>query len=295
MNDNDIAELTRSLGLPASSIWTEINSRRGKSVWRVDCPDGSFAARILRPGKDESAEHEQDIMAMARGAGLPVAAVRAVSKLQTRPVLLIEWTAGRALTDEIHARPWTARRLGEFFGEQQAILHRAEIVQSPTRDWVDFFGTVDPAMRVRLERTQTRSSLIHLDYYPANLVFKAGAISGILDWTNAHFGDPRADLARTWTLLRLVFRSGRRHPVRRLADDLFARGWWRGYVRSAGPQDEMPLFLAWAVAGLLRAKIREEAATGDRCERIALARLAQRFRYQADLPQIEVEALLEQP
>lgn len=294
MDEADIAELTKSLGLPRSATWKQMVARRGKSVWRVDCGDRSFAVRIFRPGEDESTRHEQSVMAVARSAGLPVAAVRATSRLETRPVLLLDWCAGRVLDDELHARPWAARRLGEIFGEQQARLHRAETVQTQTQDWVDFFGLVDATMRDRLERAQTRSSLIHLDYYPANLTCEAGAISGILDWTNARVGDARADLARTWTILRLVFRSGRRHPLRRLAEDMFARGWWRGYVRIAGPQDEMPLFLAWAVSGLLRMKMHRETVAGDRSELVALARLAQHFRQKAELPQIAVEALLEQ-
>ena len=56
----------------------------------------------------------------------------------------------------------------------------------------------------------------------------------------------------------------------------------------------MPLFLAWAVSGLLRMKMHRETVAGDRSELVALARLAQHFRQKAELPQIAVEALLEQ-
>ena len=46
--------------------------------------------------------------------------------------------------------------------------------------------------------------LLHLDYHPLNVLGEAGAISGVLDWTNADGGDPRADVARTGAILRFL-------------------------------------------------------------------------------------------
>jgi hypothetical protein len=195
-----------------------------------------------------------------------------------RPVLLLEWTSGRELTREIHNRPWSALRLGKLFGEQQAEIHQSPLEGAPSADWIDCFGPVDAPMRRRLEQVQQHPALIHLDYYPANLIFESGRLSGILDWTNARIGDPRADLARTWALMTFLFRAGRRHPVRRLSDDLFARGWWRAYERTAGTQDEVALFRAWALFGLIREKGRRREP--------ALERLERELREQAGLPPV---------
>jgi aminoglycoside phosphotransferase len=294
MLDGDTSELTSKLGLPHSARWTQVVARRGKSIWRVDCPNGSYAVRIFRPGEEESAAHEREMMVEARKLSLPVPGVHAAATLQTRPVLLVDWCPGTVLSQVIYSRPWMAWRLGQLFGEQQARLHLSGTRDAQPSDWIEFFGPVDEILRDSLRQAQARRTLVHFDYHPWNLVFEEGKISGILDWTNARFGDPRADLARTWTILRLVYRSGRRHPVRRLAEKLFEQGWWRGYVRVAGPQPQMPLFLAWAVFGLLCIKAREASSHRNHGELKALARLARQLRENAGLPRVETEALLEQ-
>jgi aminoglycoside phosphotransferase (APT) family kinase protein len=294
MLEADRSELTNKLGLPGPARWTQVVARRGKSVWRVDCPDGSYAVRIFRPGDEESASHEHQMMIEAHKLPIPVPAARTAATLGTRPVLLVDWSPGESLGQTLHSRPWAALRLGRLFGEQQAKLHLNGARDAQILDWIEFFGPVDQVLRDSLRQAQVRCSLVHLDYHPRNLVFGDGAISGILDWTNSRFGDPRADLARTWTILRLVQRSGRRHPVRRVAEKLFEHGWWQGYVRIAGPQPQMPLFLAWAVFGLLRMKTREATSPEDRRELTALARLTGELRAKAGLAPVETEALLDQ-
>lgn len=294
MDKFDVVKLSVNLGLPCSAKWQLVVARRGKSVWRVDCPGATYAARVFRPGEDAGAAHEQAVMAAAREAGLAVPAVHRVSKLGNCPVLLVDWCFGRVLSDELRARPWAASRLGEAFGMQQAQLHLSNAEPVDAAAWIEFFGPVDASMHERLVQRQSRRTLVHLDYYPANLVFDGGTVSGILDWTNARMGDPRADLARTWTILRLVYRSGRLSPMRRLAEDLFLRGWWREYVRIAGPQVEMSLFLAWAVNGLLRIKSKREGTLENGRKLRSLARLTQDLRERAGLPRISAQALMEQ-
>ena len=295
MSGDDPAELTSSLGLPGPAQWTQIVARRGKSVWRVDCPDGTFAVRIFRPGDAESAAHECQMMIEARQLPVPVPAVRASDTLGTRPVLLVDWCPGEVLGKSTRSRPWTALHLGQLFGELQAKLHLRGMRSAPESNWIDFFGPVDQALHDSLREAEKDSTtVIHLDYHPWNIVFDGEAISGVLDWTNARFGDPRADLARTWTILRLVQRSGLRHPVRRGAEMLFERGWRQGYERSAGPQRQMPLFLAWAVGGLLRAKAKDGNSAERREELATLARLAGKLRAKAGLPRIDPEPLLGQ-
>jgi len=67
----------------------------------------------------------------------------------------------------------------------------------------------------------------------------------VLDWTNAHAGDPRADFARTVTILRLSPpRGGAGERAMRLLLEL---GWRYGY----GPlPSDMAPFYAWAGAAM---------------------------------------------
>src|SRR5438132_39917 len=43
------------------------------------------------------------------------------------------------------------------------------------------------------------AALLHLDYHLLNVMTDRSRVTGVLDWTNARAGDPRADLARTFT------------------------------------------------------------------------------------------------
>lgn len=276
----ELRQLGQRLGLPPAAQWTVLSAHRGRSVWRVDCGEDHCVVRVFRPGDGHGAAHEQKAMILARTAGLPVPRVRTTASFGERSLLLIDWCEGRSLQEELCSRPWTARRLGRLFGEQQAMLHEARAEPFCAQDWIGFFGEVDQAMQDRLAQAKGTPCLIHLDYYPANVQVRHGAVSGILDWTNARFGDCRADLARTWTLLNLVFRTGRRHPVRRWAESRFARGWREGYLRRAGPQADMPLFLAWAVEGLVRVARANEVEADVR----VLTEMAGACRARAGLP-----------
>jgi aminoglycoside phosphotransferase (APT) family kinase protein len=87
----------------------------------------------------------------------------------------------------------------------------------------------------------------------------AGRLTSVLDWTNAHAGDPRADFARTVTILRLA--PGLNDPVQRRALRLFELAWRLGY---GPPGQDMALFYAWAGGAMLH----------DLASRFSLAELA---------------------
>ena len=72
-------------------------------------------------------------------------------------------------------------------------------------------------------------------------------MSAVLDWTNAHAGDPRADFARTVTILRLS------PPLGGLAERsmrmVLELGWRYGYGATHTRADIAP-FYAWAGAAM---------------------------------------------
>jgi len=79
-------------------------------------------------------------------------------------------------------------------------------------------------------------------------------ITAVLDWANAAAGDPRADLARTITILRLDSRSAA-VPQWVMAGVLrgFEAGLRHGYARIAGSVgDDLAPFYAWAGAVMER-------------------------------------------
>ena len=89
--------------------------------------------------------------------------------------------------------------------------------------------------------------LLHLDFHPLNVLGERDQLTAVLDWTNAHAGDPRADFARTVTILRLSPPWGDR--AQRVGRAVFEMLWRFGY---GPPGPDMAAFYAWAGGAMLR-------------------------------------------
>ena len=95
--------------------------------------------------------------------------------------------------------------------------------------------------------------LLHLDYHPLNVMVNGGQVSGVLDWANARAGDPRADFARTYSILRIEPYSPQGDSLwLSIGRRLLARAWRTGYVQTGGHLNDMALFYAWAGAAMIR-------------------------------------------
>jgi aminoglycoside phosphotransferase (APT) family kinase protein len=239
-----------ALGQPAARSIVAVTGGADSQIWRVALPKGDVALRLLRANQQDVAVRERLAMDAARAAGLPAPGVRAVGEVAGQPVLLIDWLPGNPLLHAIHESPWRTWRLGWAFGEMQGRVHQIPApaeVTSATHAWIDW-ANPDPALATLLrEQASEETVLLHLDYHPLNVLVRDGAISGVLDWTNAYGGDPRADLARTGAILRFLpgnpaWTSQRNADVRRL----LLGGWQQGYQQIAGPLTGMAPFHAWA-------------------------------------------------
>jgi len=216
------------------------------TVWHLERDGRHYALRVFRADQMTTLQREQVALAAARAGGVPVPRIHAVGTFQGRPALLTEWCAGRPLLDEVRARPAQVLTLAIAFGRTHAALHRIAAPASLRANWVAWAGPLEPALAAHLERLSPASParLLHLDYHPLNvLVERDGHVSAVLDWTNAHAGDPRADFARTVTILRLS--PPRARGFERLARLLLELGWRYGYG-AAHRRADMTLFYAWA-------------------------------------------------
>jgi aminoglycoside phosphotransferase (APT) family kinase protein len=221
------------------------------AVFRVERGGERFALRVFPAGEHDDLLRECAAMDAARAGGVPVPEVVARGAWDERPVLVMGWNPGRMMLDEVRGRPWRAYALGRQLGRVQARIHAVDAPGGEPaleRDWIGWAGPVDAALAARLAAIQRGRALLHLDLHPMNVLVAGGRISAVLDWANAAVGDPRADLARTWSLLRvapsppgvpkLVIL-----PVRRAME----AGWRRGYRETAGWPADLAPFLAWAV------------------------------------------------
>jgi len=164
--------------------------------------------------------------------------------------VLLSWCAGRTVLEELAVRPWQARCLGVLIGRTLAAIHRipAPAVPRQRRDsWLDWAGPDDEPLRRRLRelaRHGDDTALLHLDYHQLNIMTDGTRITGVLDWENARAGDPRADLARTVSILLVDARGphGPSSAERRMRLAL-ARGCLGGYAEVAGVPAEMARFM----------------------------------------------------
>jgi aminoglycoside phosphotransferase (APT) family kinase protein len=125
--------------------------------------------------------------------------------------------------------------------------------------WIELVGTRFASTKERLRALPRRGdALLHLDFHPANVLLAedGASVAGVLDWTSARAGDPRADAARAMVLLDAApvppgtFPFGREETQRAA----LVRSFRSGYESLAGPLPpaaEMAPFFAWAAAWTL--------------------------------------------
>ena len=205
-----------ALGIPGAEVLGRAPGESGWPVWHVAYGGREYAVRQL---PEPVAAREAAIQRAAAAGGVPVPAICG----EAPGLLLLEWCPGRTLVEALDAGP---ERLGRAFGEMQALIHSV-----PAPAWLHPWGPV------------SGTALLHADYHPLNVLTDGQRITAVLDWTNAAAGDPRTDVARTFSILRLEARMpGRLPPDLRRALAPFERGWLQGL---GGVLPEAA-FCAWA-------------------------------------------------
>jgi aminoglycoside phosphotransferase (APT) family kinase protein len=248
----DSRAIVATLGLPAVSAIEPVGGGWDTALWRVESAGTRYAVRVFRV--DQAATCHREVLAMTAAArgGVPVPEIHAETVWNDHPVLLLSWVRGRPLLDEIRARPWRIHRLGVTFGKMHARIHRVpapEAMREDHADWITWMGPGEEALKQRLQEQSLRwNALLHLDYHPLNVMFDGDRVTGVLDWANSRAGDPRADLARTISELRLAPEPPhvRPHAVVRFLRRTLERAWRQGYDEAAGPFADLEVFYAWA-------------------------------------------------
>ncbi len=242
-------EILSSLGINGTPTVTPVQGGFDMAMWKVGYADQTYALRVFRAGALADCEREQVVMAAARAAGLPMPEVHAAGVWQDHPALLITWLPGRTVADELRARPWHLWHLGIEFGRMQAAIHEVsapDLLRQQPDAWIVWKCEGERAVQDRLRHLLLNEmALLHLDYHLNNVLTNGKQITGIVDWTHAHAGDPRADAARTVSFL-YVDPAARKPLLQRLGLRIFELAWRIGYQRQAGYLKEMPLFYAWA-------------------------------------------------
>ncbi len=236
------------LGLREVAGAERVHGGMDTAIWRVDTDRGRFALRVMRAEQAETSRREAAAMEAARVAGVRTPRLAALELWQGRPAMLLEWLAGDALMRALEAHPLRVWSLGVQFGRMQAAIHATPAPAELREDEASWIGWAhDERIAARLRGLSLEATaLLHLDYHPLNVMSDGRTITGVIDWTNARAGDPRADFARTYTILRVEPWSP--GPSLRVAAfrRLLAAAWRRGYEQVRGRQRDLAPFLAWA-------------------------------------------------
>jgi aminoglycoside phosphotransferase (APT) family kinase protein len=153
----------------------------------------------------------------------------------------------------------------------QAAIHAIAPAPAPELSpggWIAWAGEDETALQARLRVVAGGAAqLLHLDYHPLNVMTDGREMTAVLDWANARVGDPRADVARSYSILAIepAWPRGLHVAIFRR---LLARAWRRGYEQAAGPLVDMALFHAWAGAVMLRDLAPRAARSGLRLDRV---------------------------
>lgn len=256
--ESEARALLARLGVRGVSSVAPATGGRDTAVWRVEAEGGPYALRVFGPGREETCRREAEVMRAAAAGGVPAPSVVAEEVHDGRAAILMEWRPGRPVAAELQRRPWRAYPLGVLFGRCQARLNALPApgaLRDPERSWLIWLPPEERSLRESLARLpHQQNRLLHLDYHPLNVLTDGRRITGVIDWTNARAGDPRADIARTLTILRLDAEAPglARWPARTVLR-VFEMGWMRGYGQVAGRVGEgMAPYNAWAGAVMER-------------------------------------------
>jgi aminoglycoside phosphotransferase (APT) family kinase protein len=242
------------LGVTDVTRVTPVSGGWDTSLYRVELARSAYALRVFRPEQSTTCQREASVMRTLAAAGLPVPDIRAEGTARGRPALLIDWCAGRTVLAEVRATPWRVWSLGAQMGNTLARIHSFQVsdaLADSLPDWTPRVEDALPSLVVEAVSQKRRRAVLHLDFHPLNVMCDGGRISGVLDWANVRIGDPRVDLARTVTLLRLPpTPPGTPRVLDRVARLVLEAAFRRGYGATAFAQ--MKPFYIWAGAMMER-------------------------------------------
>jgi aminoglycoside phosphotransferase (APT) family kinase protein len=164
---------------------------------------------------------EARTMAYLRERGYPVPAVEELS--DDGFDMVMERIEGVTMVEAIGKAPWTLRRQAATLADLHRRLHE---IEAP-----DF---LPPAP------VGAGTKVVHLDLHPLNVMIGPKGVF-VIDWPNAHRGDPNVDVGLAWVLM-----AAGQIPGAGLKERLM------GFGRSLLVNGFLSHFDRHAVAGLLR-------------------------------------------
>jgi aminoglycoside phosphotransferase (APT) family kinase protein len=206
-------------------------------VTRIDAmrQDGSADRLVLRQygaanlrSDPRSASHERQLLALLHAAGLPVPRPRYADESRAIlpvPCLVIDFVDATAVTRPADVTGETTAFTGQL-AAALASIHQARVARSDLPHLLGVLGLAntqigtwpasldealdEAAVRAALTRAWpppqlNEQVLLHGDYWPGNTLWRSGTLVCVIDWEDAVFGDPLADVANARMELTMAF------------------------------------------------------------------------------------------
>jgi aminoglycoside phosphotransferase (APT) family kinase protein len=211
--------------------------------------------RVLRSYRDdrppEEVAREAEVMAHARGHGVPVPEVFEVSGTD----IIMERVSGPTMLDALAHRPWLLWSHARLLARLHAQVHAV-----PPPPWLRVsFGIERPPGPAEAGEPPSASPsaaasaapvLLHCDLHPENVILTSGG-PRLIDWEGAAQGPAAADVAMTWTIVAFSDIPGSRAEilVGQAFQGLFTRAFMRAAPRAHGAGAGLTS-REWLLAGL---------------------------------------------
>lgn len=188
--------------------------------------DGTTHKLVLRQHSEIERQHNPNIAAdefrllkTLHAAGLPVPEPEVVDTsgaILPAPYLVLAYVEGEtdSAPSDLHQLAGTLAAIHQVDGAvfdflpRQADIYAAKFSQRPAMldDSLDE-GRIRDALETMWPLPRTNSpALLHGDFWPGNVLWHAGEIVAVIDWEDAHTGDPLEDLGNA--RLEILWASG---------------------------------------------------------------------------------------
>ncbi len=154
-------------------------------------------------------EYEARIARIVVATGIPVPAVSDIVELDARYGVIYERVDGPSMLTTLSQKPWRLFCFARLLAELQAALHAQSAPELPSchqqlADSIRRAGSLPAEIKEvvlhTLHALPDDKRLLHGDLHPDNILLtRRGPI--IIDWANAAYGCPLADVGRTSLLL----------------------------------------------------------------------------------------------
>lgn len=209
--------------------------------------------RLYREGIDRDEAPEQVGIPAALAGGIPVPSIGEAVNVAGREGVVMEHIDGRNVLDLVGGRPWLLPREGLAAGRLHAHLHDVpgptglSTVHERVAAWVgraELPSHLATTARNLLAGLSVGDRLCHGDFHLGNLLVEPGGRRVVIDWGICAAGPPEADVARTFTLMRLG-KPFEATPASRLRIPLLQQLATKAYLRGYRSARSLDLTLLW--------------------------------------------------